>query len=86
METTRARLDRMLTLTRTAVPAVSAGVAGGQLLNALLSASDTLDTATKLAVGILRQEGASWQEIGDLAGTTKQAAQQRFGPTVSRMT
>jgi hypothetical protein len=32
-----------------------------------------------LAVIIARDKGATWEEIGDVLGVTKQAAQMRFG-------
>lgn len=31
------------------------------------------------AVALLREAGASWQQIGDALGVTRQAAQMRFG-------
>jgi hypothetical protein len=42
---------------------------------ALQSAQDDLDTAVALA----KDAGATWDEIGNALGTTRQAAQQRFG-------
>lgn len=35
--------------------------------------------AADLAVERAREGGVTWQQIGDLFGTTRQAAQQRFG-------
>lgn len=32
-----------------------------------------------LAVQIAREKGATWEQVGDTLGVTKQAAQQRFG-------
>lgn len=34
--------------------------------------------AQRLAVGLARQGGSTWAEIGDLLGISRQAAQQRF--------
>lgn len=39
------------------------------------------DEALKLAVRAWRSTGASWQEIGDVLGITRQAAWQRFSST-----
>lgn len=33
----------------------------------------------ELSVGIARERGATWEQIGEVFGITKQAAQQRFG-------
>jgi hypothetical protein len=41
-------------------------------------ARDELDTAERVMVANLRVEGWTWQDIGDLYGTTRQAAQMRF--------
>jgi hypothetical protein len=38
-----------------------------------------LETLTDLAVDVQRRHGMSWTQIGRELGTTKQAAQQRFG-------
>lgn len=35
-----------------------------------------------LAVQIARDQEASWADIGEVLGTTRQAAQQRFGPRI----
>lgn len=40
---------------------------------------------TELAVGFARRAGASWSEIGDMLGCSKQAAQQRYGRAASKM-
>lgn len=34
------------------------------------------------AVAAARSKGLSWQRIGDILGTSAQAAQQRYGPVV----
>lgn len=39
------------------------------------TATSALETAVKRA----REKGATWQQIGDLMHTTRQAAQMRFG-------
>lgn len=44
----------------------------------LRKARDELDTAEQVMVANLRVEGWTWQDIGDLYGTTRQAAQMRF--------
>ncbi len=45
----------------------------------LLALRDELDTATQVAVTGLRSFGYSWGEIASRLGTTRQAAQQRWG-------
>jgi hypothetical protein len=45
----------------------------------LLRLANELDTATQTAVTGLRQFGYSWTEIATRLGTTRQAAQQRWG-------
>lgn len=42
---------------------------------AVRTAQDNLDNAVKFA----RDAGATWEAIGGTLGTTRQAAQQRFG-------
>ena len=56
-------------------------VAGGDVegLAELLSLADELDAATRAAVEGLRGFGYSWGEIASRLGTTRQAAQQRWG-------
>jgi uncharacterized protein with PIN domain len=43
----------------------------------LRRAMEELDEARSVA--LLREAGASWQTIGEALGTTRQAAQMRFG-------
>ncbi len=45
----------------------------------LLRLADEVDTATQTAVAGLRSFGYSWAEIATRLGTTRQAAQQRWG-------
>jgi hypothetical protein len=45
----------------------------------LLALRDELDTTTRRAVTGLRGFGYSWGEIASRLGTTRQAAQQRWG-------
>ncbi len=45
----------------------------------LLRLADEVDTATQTAVTSLRRFGYSWAEIATRLGTTRQAAQQRWG-------
>jgi hypothetical protein len=42
-------------------------------------AAQAVHELTAEAVRIARAKGATWTEIGDTLGTTRQAAQQRFG-------
>jgi hypothetical protein len=51
-------------------------------LSALKTARDlaaAVDRATRAAVDRARERGHTWQEIGEVLGTTRQAAVQRFG-------
>ena len=45
----------------------------------LLDLADELDAATRYAVAGLRTFGYSWADIATRLGTTRQAAQQRWG-------
>lgn len=40
-----------------------------------------IDCAIAAEVVVARANGASWQQIGDALGTTRQNAQKRYGPT-----
>lgn len=46
----------------------------------LIDLADVLQAATAQAVKRLHRRGYSWTEIGDGAGISRQAAQQRWGP------
>ena len=48
--------------------------------------SDAADAALQAAVDRAREAGHSWREIGDVLGTTRQAAFQRFGHPVDPRT
>lgn len=37
------------------------------------------ESAVNQAVKLARRDGASWSQVGDAIGITRQAAQQRFG-------
>lgn len=41
--------------------------------------SDMLDDARREAVGNARRAGATWDQVGEALGVTRQAAQMRFG-------
>ena len=58
-------------------------IAGGDVegLADLLALREELETATEVAVNGLRAFGYSWGEIASRLGTTRQAAQQRWGRT-----
>lgn len=45
------------------------------------AAQTSLDVLTRTAVRCARSEGKTWEEIGTALGTTRQAAQQRYGAT-----
>lgn len=53
------------------------------LLPALLSIQELVESSMVAAVDSLRREGYSWAEIGSRLGTTRQAAQMRYGRKVS---
>lgn len=55
--------------------------AGGdvELLPELQRMRDTIDEAMTAAVAACRAEGYSWGEIAQRLGTSRQAAQQRYG-------
>jgi DNA-directed RNA polymerase specialized sigma24 family protein len=47
-------------------------------LRAIVALRDALDKEEREAVLALRESGVSWQDIGAMLGTTRQAAQKRF--------
>ncbi|AQT83116.1 hypothetical protein B1R94_26090 [Mycolicibacterium litorale] len=49
----------------------------------LIALAGEVDAVITQAVAALRAEGYSWSEIGARLGTTRQAAQQRFGRGVA---
>jgi DNA-directed RNA polymerase specialized sigma24 family protein len=49
------------------------------LLPGLLAVQHEIDQLMRQAVSACRAEGYSWSEIAQRLGTTKQAAQQRYG-------
>lgn len=49
------------------------------VLTSIRQARRELDYAEAFAVDTLRAKGATWADIGELFGITKQAAQQRYG-------
>ncbi len=55
------------------------GEADVEDLAELLALQHDVEQAIALAVRRLRQRGLSWSRIASAAGTTKQAAQQRWG-------
>lgn len=78
-------LGLMLLTNAQAVASVLRGTAGSEAYPALaaLVATKTLAVVTEdtmhSLVGQARAEGSTWQEIGTVLGTTRQAAYQRFG-------
>lgn len=63
--------------------------ATGSALEALAAArelSGATDAALRAAVGRARAAGQSWSRIGDVLGTTRQAAFQRFGRPIDPRT
>ncbi len=52
---------------------------GADALNELKHHAQVIEYATKYAVEMMREDGATWQAVGDALGVSKQAAQQRFG-------
>lgn len=83
--TEAAALETVAILQRHATRALEAADAGdwqGALYHAALAehgASHALEDAASVA----RERGASWSHIGEQIGTSKQAAQQRFGPKIA---
>ena len=53
-------------------------------LQALVAIRADLDTAIVEAVRGLRRSGVTWQDVGDVLGTSRQAAEQYFGPRLGR--
>lgn len=51
----------------------------GDALERLTAARRTLEATETDLVMLMRSGGTPWQQIGDLFGITRQAAQQRYG-------
>jgi len=49
-----------------------------EVLKVITLAKRYLDDAERGAVALMREDGASWTQIGEQLGVTKQAAQARF--------
>lgn len=47
-------------------------------IHALSCLAQTAESALRTAVDLARDRGATWQQIGDMFGVTRQAAQERF--------
>jgi Clp amino terminal domain, pathogenicity island component len=80
----KVRLDDLIDGIRTAHPDRPLD----QLTSAVLTAQHLADVADHLIghfVDRARHSGASWSEIGECLGVTKQAAQQRFTPKANEM-
>ena len=77
--------DAYVAFCRRAIRAAGRRVAIGDVedLPDLLSLREELDRAFDVAVAGLRAEGFSWGEIASRLGTSRQAAQQRWGSSGS---
>ncbi len=69
---------RRSTVGKGTVPRSVAGVELGRLIAAAQTAADA-DAELAHAAHAARHAGASWTQIGDAVGVTRQAAQQRWG-------
>ena len=54
-------------------------------LRDMFALRDLVDEAIVQAVAGLRESGVTWQQIGEAAGTTRQAAILRYGPKIEAM-
>ena len=79
----RDTVDLVKSLTRQ-IRAAGPRVAEGDVedLAVLFELRGILDSAIATAVAGLRQNGATWADIGALTNTTRQAAQERYGRQV----
>ena len=73
--------DDYAAFTRRVLHAHAKRIAAGDIegLTDLAALDDDIDTALRTAIGGLRAQGYSWADIAARLGTTRQAAQQRFG-------
>lgn len=55
-----------------------------RLLETIVSARRELDRMEFEAVQVVREAGATWEDIGDALGISRQAARQRFGEVRQR--
>jgi len=65
-----------------ATAAQRVGASDAPELAELLRLRRDLDEHITLAIATLREAGTTWQDIGDAAGTTRQAALMRWGPKI----
>ncbi|WP_246846245.1 DUF3887 domain-containing protein [Humibacter ginsenosidimutans] len=77
----RARLDELTT-----APVLADPDDGGRLVTAAAGVRDAAEGILIAAVRQARDDGASWQTIGDALGVTRQAAFQRYGKPVDPRT
>lgn len=49
-------------------------------LAGLIALRQLVEHAITTAIGGLREAGVTWEEIGEVVGTTRQAALMRYGP------
>lgn len=77
----RARLDAL-----TAAPVLTDPDDRGRLVTDAVGLRDAAERVLVAAVQRARDDGASWQTIGDALGVTRQAAFQRFGKPVDPRT
>jgi hypothetical protein len=54
-------------------------------LGELLALRGQVDRAIAVGIAGLRRQGVSWADIGALTGTTRQSAQERWGPRVAAL-
>jgi hypothetical protein len=76
-----------LQMVRRILSAAARRVAEGdeQQFRALADLQTVLDTMMAQAVRGLRESGYTWQQIGDAAGTTRQAAHERFARRIEQL-
>jgi hypothetical protein len=71
--------------TRRVIRAAGRRIAAGDIegLSGLLKLAEEVERAARAAVAGLRVQGYSWAEIAARTGTSRQAAQQRWGETAA---
>lgn len=83
LEQTDEEMLSLLGLVRISIDAMKSGQYA-EALRAMLLAQMSADLVSRQIVDAARVAGATWQDVGNVLGVTRQSAEQRFGNGVRR--